>query len=81
MSKLTVEEAQDQVGETTIRHGQEYTIAGPDKVHYSDHFTVYDFPDDKGLYEYGTCHNCGEELIGWAKESVCPVCEESTHLT
>jgi len=70
---------QDLVGET-YEAGENYkerVIAAADGIHYQKSWR-----DDTSLFQAGSCHECGEDLVSWAKKTVCPECEtRGVHLT
>ena len=37
--------------------------------------------DDAPLCQSGTCDSCGHRVRSWAKQAVCPVCNQAVHCT
>jgi len=57
-----------------------YTVANED----SDVYLGLGWDDDSHLYQSGTCKNVHcktEDLVSWAKNVICPTCQNPAYLT
>lgn len=68
----------EMVGETITYDEWDVTakIADADGLHYGKSWR-----DDAALLKFGSCSNCGSDLVSWAKQAICSECEQTVSLT
>lgn len=67
-----------------VKHGQRINTGNGHRAYVAKADPYYypgGWDDNAGVYQYCKCGGCGNHLVSWAKNAICPICSKEVYLT